>query len=97
MIIIYLRPLGTIIQNDENNENDNSTTQTVIIHTLLLGNVGRWRVADGSRKAAEEVPSSKGKMDARKGVRRELWQGPRNDTDRMYRMIRQAVTFPGIW
>ena len=46
---------------------------------------------------AEEVPSSKGKMDARKGVRRELWQGPRNDTDRMYRMIRKAVTFPGIW
>ena len=76
---------------------ETSTTQTVIIHTLLLGNVGRWRVADGSRKAAEEVPSSKGKMDARKGVRRELWQGPRNDTDRMYRMIRQAVTFPGIW
>lgn len=71
--------------------------QTVIIHTFLLGIVGRWRVADGSRKAAEEVPSSKGKMDARKGVRRELWQGPRNDTDRMYRMIRQAVTFPGIW
>ena len=54
-------------------------------------------MADGSRKAAEEVPSSKGKMDARTGVRRELWQGPRNDTDRMYRMIRQAVTFPGIW
>ena len=54
-------------------------------------------MADGSRKAAEEVPSSKGEMDGRKPVRRELWQGPRNDTDWTDRMIRKAVTFPRIW
>ena len=29
---------------------------------------------------AEEVPSSKGEMDVRKHIRRELWQGLRNDT-----------------
>ena len=72
-------------------------TNTVIIPTALLGIVRRWRTADGSRKAAEEVPSSKGKMDRRKPVRRESWQGPRNDTAWIDRMIRSTVTFPRIW
>ena len=58
--------------------------------------VGRWRTADGSLLAAEEVPPSKGKVDGRKSVRREPWQGRRNDTDRVTRMILQEVTLPGI-
>ena len=54
-------------------------------------------MADGSRKAAEEVPLSEGKMDRGNPVRREPWQGHRNDTDPVTRMIRQAVTLPEIW
>jgi len=65
--------------------------------SILPRNVRRWRVADGSRKAAEEVPLSKGEMDRGNPVRREPWQGHRNDTDPAMRMIRQAVTLPEIW
>ena len=48
----------------------------------------RWRVADGSREAAEEVPLSQGEKDRGNPVRREPWQGHRNDTDPADRMIR---------
>ena len=63
---------------------------------VLTPNVGRWRTADGSREAAEEVPPSKGKMDVGNHVRREPWQGLRNDTAPVRSMNRQAGTFPGI-
>lgn len=56
-------------------------TDAVITAFAFTREAERWRVTDGSRRAAEEVPLSKGKVDGRKSVRREPWQGHRNDTD----------------
>jgi len=57
----------------------------------------RGRATDGKAFGlAEEGPSSNGQDGLRNSAGRESWQGPRNDTDPVNRMIRQAVTFPGI-
>ena len=58
-----------------------SFTDDVITTFAFSRDAERWRVTDGSRRAAEEVPLSKGKVDGRKSVRREPRQGHRNDTD----------------
>lgn len=45
---------------------------------------------------AEELPSSIGQDEPGNPVRRELWQGPRNDTA-LVKDDLLTVTFPRIW
>ncbi len=54
---------------------------------------GQLTVAPGG--AAEELPLSAGQGEPRNSVRREPWQGPRNDTAPVNRMIRVDGDIPG--